>query len=219
MRLWICTVFVDRWCSAAFGRPALLDLEGCHDSFFSPDSPPDPYLVALYRLSDLLHRATRAVDRDRLSTTTTDEQLETILSDFDAWTAQLPPSLQFAGPDSSRQGGWLHSLLVAFEVRLGLPLAHVPLPDLPPRRRRADRRPPQLLPPGSADAHHLHAEHLPPAIRLAQEQRARAPPLPPLARSLLRRRHALAARHRLDPVPRRRDPRLDHARTVLDPDG
>ena len=128
MRLWTCTVFVDRWYSAAFGRPVLLDLEGCHDYFFSPDSPPDPYLVALYRLSDLLHRATRAVDRDRLSTTTTDEQLETILSDFDAWTAQLPPSLQFAGPDSSRQGGWLHSLLVAFEVRLGLPLAHVPLP-------------------------------------------------------------------------------------------
>ncbi|GAA5896990.1 hypothetical protein JCM8208_006132 [Rhodotorula glutinis] len=115
MRLWTCTVCLDRWYSAAFGQPALLDLEGCHDYFSAPDLPHNPYLINLYRLSELLYRATRAVDRTRLSTTTTDEQLEAILRDFDAWAAQLPPALQFAGPDSSRKGGWMHALHVAFE--------------------------------------------------------------------------------------------------------
>ncbi|BGP39973.1 hypothetical protein JCM10450v2_003953 [Rhodotorula kratochvilovae] len=113
MRLWLCSVISDRWYSATFGHPSLLDTESCYDYFSEPHEQ-DPFLVELYHLSELLQRALKAIDRLRIHKTT-DEQLEAILRDFDAWMARLPPALQFAGPDSTQQGGYLHCLLVAFE--------------------------------------------------------------------------------------------------------
>ncbi|GAA6056713.1 hypothetical protein JCM3770_006480 [Rhodotorula araucariae] len=128
MRLWLCSVISDRWYSATFGHPSLLDTESCHDYFSEPHEQ-DPFLVELYRLSELLQRALKAIDRLRIHKTT-DEQLEAILREFDAWVAKLPPALQFAGPESTQQGGYLHCLLVAFESLFFRPFAR-PKSDLP----------------------------------------------------------------------------------------
>ncbi|GAA5999049.1 uncharacterized protein JCM10292_003285 [Rhodotorula paludigena] len=113
MRLWLCCVMADRWFSASFGHFSLIHLDDCYDYFSEPHEQ-DPYLVTLFELSELLNRALRAIDRVRLHRTT-DEQLEAILSDFDAWHTSIPQHLQFAGPDSTLQGGLLHLMLVAFE--------------------------------------------------------------------------------------------------------
>ncbi|GJN89340.1 hypothetical protein Rhopal_002320-T1 [Rhodotorula paludigena] len=113
MRLWLCCVIADRWFSASFGHFSLIHLDDCYDYFSEPHEQ-DPYLVTLFELSELLNRALRAIDRVRLHRTT-DEQLEAILSDFDAWHTSIPQHLQFAGPDSTLQGGLLHLMLVAFE--------------------------------------------------------------------------------------------------------
>jgi len=92
----------------------MIDLDDCYDCSLAFESD-DAYLVEMYKLSMLLQRAMKAVNRVRMSKTT-DATLEAILSDFDAWQARIPEALQFAGPDSTVQAGMLHAMLVCFEV-------------------------------------------------------------------------------------------------------
>ncbi|GAA5913735.1 hypothetical protein JCM6882_002329 [Rhodosporidiobolus microsporus] len=114
MRLWLCCVISDRWYSASFGHPpALNNVDDGYDYFVEPYEQ-DPYLVQLYRLSELLNRALRALERMK-NRRAVDEDFSSLLLDFDGWLAGLSPELQFAGPESSQQGGLLHLYAVAFE--------------------------------------------------------------------------------------------------------
>lgn len=132
-RVWMCCVFSDSWYSARSGQPGIIDLDDCHD-YLSEPFDQDRHLVEQFKLAVLLKRAgasfllvvaptsandrvlaVRALNRMRLGRTT-DQQLRAILADFDTWLSRIPESLQFAGPDSSVQAGYLHALLSCFEV-------------------------------------------------------------------------------------------------------
>ncbi|GAA5825747.1 hypothetical protein JCM3770_007098 [Rhodotorula araucariae] len=112
MRVWMCCVITDTCYCASPGQPSMIDLDDCFDC--STAFTLDPYLIEMYKLCMLLQRAMKAVNRVRLSKTT-DAQLMSILVDFDAWRAQMPEALQFAGSDSTAQAGMLQLMLVCFE--------------------------------------------------------------------------------------------------------
>jgi len=50
---------------------------------------------------------------------TTDEALATLLADIENWKTNLPPSLQFRGPDTPTQAGWYHVSCVGVSLTTG----------------------------------------------------------------------------------------------------
>ncbi len=66
---------------------------------------------------------------------TTDEALATLLADIESWKKNLPPSLQFRGPDTPINAGSYHYVLCwAFPEhwlrRSALPIIHLRFDDL-----------------------------------------------------------------------------------------
>lgn len=121
-RIWAGCIIVDRWVSASYGLPMMIDLADCDRLYPSiHDHPPDslsievdtsrkPFLlnhwhlslsIILGRVLKLLYSATGIMH-------VTDQQLEDLHKELRGWHASLPDDLQFSGPDSGFDAGFLH---------------------------------------------------------------------------------------------------------------
>ncbi|KAH9857171.1 fungal-specific transcription factor domain-containing protein [Lenzites betulinus] len=106
-RLWGVCVISDRWISLTFGHPYMIDIRDCDARLPSSGDPHDLYLDELVRLSVILGRVQKAIYTPAGLNMTNDEELYTLLSDIEAWKANLPADLQFHGPDTPRSAGVL----------------------------------------------------------------------------------------------------------------
>lgn len=109
--------------SLSYGHPYMIDVNDCDARLPSSGTPYDFYVDELVRLSIILGRVLKTIYRyspyafllvkftDQHSPAglmnTTDEALATLLSDIENWKKNLPPNLQFRGPDSPvNAGSW-----------------------------------------------------------------------------------------------------------------
>jgi hypothetical protein len=115
-----------------FGHPYMIDVQDCDVRLPSSGDPGDLYMVEMVRLSVLLGRILKAVYRYVYCSSrvewvgspssspsglnhTTDDMLQTLLADIEAWKNSLPESLRYNGPDTSLNAGMhLHSCYLAY---------------------------------------------------------------------------------------------------------
>ena len=100
----------------------MIDINDCDARLPSSGSPHDLYVDELARLSIILGRVLKTIYRYGLSyppsvghlsydfspvglMNTTDEALATLSADIENWKKNLPPSLQFRGPDTPINAG------------------------------------------------------------------------------------------------------------------
>ncbi|KII88298.1 hypothetical protein PLICRDRAFT_175901 [Plicaturopsis crispa FD-325 SS-3] len=107
-RLWGACVISDRWTSLTYGHPYMIDVQDCDARLPSSDDPNDLYMDELVRLSVILGRVLKTIYSPSGLTLTSDDILNALLADLDAWKNNLPDSLKFRGRDSSRSAGILH---------------------------------------------------------------------------------------------------------------
>ncbi|KIM25984.1 hypothetical protein M408DRAFT_197963 [Serendipita vermifera MAFF 305830] len=105
-RVWATCVVVDRWYSAAFGYPQMIDLTDCDVRLPTPLDQGIGYLNALTRLSIILGEILKAIYSGLYSAQ--DTMLEDILRRLDLWKTHLPEELAFTGPNSGPAAGLLH---------------------------------------------------------------------------------------------------------------
>ena len=131
MSSWTDGEYLDqKWCSidlcgvrygAALGIPLLIDLLDCDvllpgpykiipeaDPSTWPIEPNYAYLGEHLKLSILIGRVLKTIYSPTGLKYTTDEQLDTLYADMDAWTEALPEELRFKGVESSWASGMLH---------------------------------------------------------------------------------------------------------------
>ncbi|KAG8772446.1 hypothetical protein FRC16_005664, partial [Serendipita sp. 398] len=84
-RVWATCVVVDRWYSAAFGYPQMIDLTDCDVRLPTPQDKVIGYLNALTRLSILLGEVLKAIYSPTGLFSVTDSMLHDILSRLDHW--------------------------------------------------------------------------------------------------------------------------------------
>ncbi|KAH9079362.1 fungal-specific transcription factor domain-containing protein [Lactarius deliciosus] len=109
-RLWGACLISDRWVSLSYGHPYMIDVNDCDARLPSSGTPYDLYVDELVRLSIILGRVLKTVYSPAGLMNTTDEALAVLLADLENWKKNLPPSLQFRGPDSSVNAGVLFLL-------------------------------------------------------------------------------------------------------------
>ncbi|PBK97084.1 hypothetical protein ARMGADRAFT_923912 [Armillaria gallica] len=109
-RLWGACVISDRWLSLTYGHPHMIDVQDCDARLPSGGTVGDMYMDELVRLSVVLGRVLKTIYTPSGLTFTTDEMLEKLLADIEAWKANLPESLRFRGEASSLTSGILHLL-------------------------------------------------------------------------------------------------------------
>ncbi|SRR6266404_3835818 len=99
----------------------MIDVNDCDARLPSSGTPYDLYVDELVRLSILLGRVLKTIYRYCLSSSlfvkftdehspaglmnTTDEALAALLADIESWKKNLPPNLQFRGPDTPVNAG------------------------------------------------------------------------------------------------------------------
>ncbi|KAI0780657.1 fungal-specific transcription factor domain-containing protein [Trametes elegans] len=106
-RLWGVCVISDRWISLTFGHPCMIDIRDCDARLPSSGDPNDGYLDELVRLSVILGRVQKTIYTPAGLNMTSDEELQKLLSDIEAWKDNLPADLQFRGPETPRNAGLL----------------------------------------------------------------------------------------------------------------
>ncbi|KDQ60931.1 hypothetical protein JAAARDRAFT_31927 [Jaapia argillacea MUCL 33604] len=109
-RLWGACVISDRWTSLAYGHPFMIDVQDCDARLPSSGDPHDLYMDEMVRLSIILGRVLKTIYSPSGLTLATDEVLEALLADIEAWKDNLPESLRFHGNDTPRNAGVLHLL-------------------------------------------------------------------------------------------------------------
>lgn len=107
-RLWATCVVADRWYSAAFGYPQMIDLTDCDVRLPTPQDQGIGYLNALTRLSIILGEVLKAIYSPSGLYSANDAILEDILRRLELWKIHLPEELAFTGPDSGPAAGLLH---------------------------------------------------------------------------------------------------------------
>jgi len=129
----------------------MIDVNDCDARLPSSGSPHDLYVDELARLSIILGRVLKTVYRYDLSylaserrlsdefspaglMNTTDEVLAALSADIESWKKNLPPSLQFRGPDTPINAGSYHYILRGvlpehWLCRSTLPVIHLRLDD------------------------------------------------------------------------------------------
>ncbi|KAJ9119172.1 hypothetical protein QFC22_003664 [Naganishia vaughanmartiniae] len=135
-RVWAACVLFDRWCGASLGLPLLIDLQDCDCLVPAPyefvrdanppqwqivDDPPYSHLAEHLKLSVLMGRVLKCIYSPVGLMHTTNEQLGALISDLGQWQAQLPPNLQYTGPDSSLGAGMLHASFTALQFLMWRP--------------------------------------------------------------------------------------------------
>ncbi|KAJ9110107.1 hypothetical protein QFC19_001778 [Naganishia cerealis] len=135
-RVWAACVLFDRWCGASLGLPLLIDLQDCDCLVPAPyefvreanppqwqivDDPPYSHLAEHLKLSVLMGRVLKCIYSPVGLMHTTNEQLGALISDLSQWQAQLPPNLQYTGPDSSAGAGMLHASFTALQFLMWRP--------------------------------------------------------------------------------------------------
>jgi hypothetical protein len=120
-RVWAACVIFDRWYGAALGTPLLVDLCDCDVLLPAPyevvpdmdpaNWPVEESFMSLgehLKLCILVGRVLKTIYSPTGLKHATDEQLETLLADFDAWLRDLPEQLRYKGPGSSHNAGEYH---------------------------------------------------------------------------------------------------------------
>ncbi|KAI0664661.1 fungal-specific transcription factor domain-containing protein [Cubamyces menziesii] len=115
-RLWGVCVISDRWISLTFGHPYMIDIRDCDARLPSSGDPNDLYLDELVRLSVILGRVQKAIYTPAGLNMTNDEELHSLLADIEAWKENLPPDLQFRGPDTPYNAGLLFLLFTCVNM-------------------------------------------------------------------------------------------------------
>jgi len=111
-------VIFDRWYGAALGTPLLVDLCDCDVLLPAPyevvpDTDPstwpvDESFMALgehLKLCILVGRVLKTIYSPTGLKHATDEQLESLIMDFETWFRDLPDQLRYKGPESSHNAG------------------------------------------------------------------------------------------------------------------
>ncbi|KAK4700690.1 hypothetical protein P7C70_g5556, partial [Phenoliferia sp. Uapishka_3] len=132
-RVWGGCLIADRWISAIYGQPMMIDLADCDcllPSVFDirPNAEFDaerrPYLFnsALISLSILLGRILKMVYSPTGIMTLSAAEAEKLFDDLDKWQAELPSELQFEGAETSSSAqGFLHLLYIPVRFLLTRP--------------------------------------------------------------------------------------------------
>ncbi|THU82611.1 hypothetical protein K435DRAFT_823172 [Dendrothele bispora CBS 962.96] len=115
-RLWGACLICDRWISLTYGHPYMIDIQDCDARLPSSGDPNDLYMDELVRLSIILGRVQKAIYTPAGLTVVTDDMLNQILTDLEAWRENLPENLQFKGPETSRTAGLLYLLYVCVSM-------------------------------------------------------------------------------------------------------
>ncbi|KAK7467298.1 hypothetical protein VKT23_004355 [Stygiomarasmius scandens] len=115
-RLWGACLICDRWISLTYGHPYMIDIQDCDARLPSSGDPNDLYMDELVRLSIILGRVQKAIYTPAGLTVVTDNILNQILTDLEAWRENLPDNLQFKGPETSRTAGLLYLLYVCVSM-------------------------------------------------------------------------------------------------------
>ncbi|KAM0754753.1 hypothetical protein T439DRAFT_120969 [Meredithblackwellia eburnea MCA 4105] len=136
-RVWGGCLIADRWISAIYGQPMMIDLRDCDCQLPSVfdirpnlefDAERKPYLFnsALISLSILLGRVLKAIYSPTGIMTLLSSEAEQLLADLDAWLQNLPPELRFEGPDkSSSEQGFLHLLYIPVRFLVTRPFMRI----------------------------------------------------------------------------------------------
>jgi len=111
-------VIFDRWYGAALGTPLLVDLCDCDVLLPAPyevipDTDPstwpvDESFMALgehLKLCILVGRVLKTIYSPTGLKHATDEQLESLIMDFETWFRDLPDQLRYKGPESLHNAG------------------------------------------------------------------------------------------------------------------
>ncbi|KAJ7632756.1 fungal-specific transcription factor domain-containing protein [Roridomyces roridus] len=109
-RIWGACLISDRWSSLVYGFPYMIDVHDCDVRLPSSGNPRDVYMDELVRLSVIGGRVTKTIYSPSGLTHITDEILNKLLADMEAWKANLPESLRFHGTETSQSAGILHLL-------------------------------------------------------------------------------------------------------------
>ncbi len=96
---------IQGWLSLTYGHPHMIDVQDCDARLPSGGTVGDMYMDELVRLSVVLGRVLKTIYTPSGLTFTTDEMLEKLLADIEAWKANLPESLRFRGEASSLTSG------------------------------------------------------------------------------------------------------------------
>ncbi|EPS96801.1 hypothetical protein FOMPIDRAFT_1025229 [Fomitopsis schrenkii] len=115
-RLWGICVISDRWISLTYGHPYMIDVQDCDARLPSSGDPNDRYLDELVRLSVILGKVMKTIYTPAGLTVATDDQLQALLAEIDAWKARLPEDLSFHGPDTPRNAGLLFMFYVCVNI-------------------------------------------------------------------------------------------------------
>ncbi|KAH8913804.1 hypothetical protein BT69DRAFT_91777 [Atractiella rhizophila] len=145
-RVWGGCLVADRWISACFGLPMVIDLADCDRLFPSvhdivPGQEPHqvdrgsrPYLfnTVMIQLSIILGKIQRSLYSPTGILNLKDGEAEQLQAELGAWDRNIPPELQFNGPENSNpQAGSCSSLHCEnFQRACRLPPSHVCHPNV-----------------------------------------------------------------------------------------
>ncbi|BGP38406.1 hypothetical protein JCM10450v2_002351 [Rhodotorula kratochvilovae] len=136
-RVWGGCLIADRWISAIYGQPMMIDLADCDTMLPSVfdirpnlefDSERRPYLFnsALISLSILLGRILKAVYSPTGIMLLSEKDAKSLVNDLAAWVSGLPEELRFQGPDKSTpEQGFLHLLYIPVRFLITRPFMRI----------------------------------------------------------------------------------------------
>lgn len=109
-RLWGACVISDRWISLTYGHPYMIDVQDCDTRLPSGGDVNDLYMDELVRLSVLLGRVLKTIYSPSGLNFATDEILQSLFADIEAWRERLPEGLKYKGVGTPLTAGILHLL-------------------------------------------------------------------------------------------------------------
>ncbi|BGP30501.1 hypothetical protein JCM10296v2_002256 [Rhodotorula toruloides] len=136
-RVWGGCLIADRWISAIYGQPMMIDLADCDTMLPSVfdirpnldfDEKRRPYLFnsALISLSILLGRILKAVYSPTGIMLLSEKHAKALVSDLAAWMSGLPEELRFQGPaKSTPEQGFLHLLYIPVRFLITRPFMRI----------------------------------------------------------------------------------------------
>ncbi|GAA6051669.1 hypothetical protein JCM3770_001221 [Rhodotorula araucariae] len=136
-RVWGGCLIADRWISAIYGQPMMIDLADCDTMLPSVfdirpnlefDSERRPYLFnsALISLSILLGRILKAVYSPTGIMLLSEKDAKSLVNDLAAWVSGLPEELRFQGPEKSTpEQGFLHLLYIPVRFLITRPFMRI----------------------------------------------------------------------------------------------
>ncbi|GAA6062132.1 hypothetical protein JCM10212_003167 [Sporobolomyces blumeae] len=136
-RVWGGCLIADRWMSAIYGQPMMIDLADCDallpsvfdirpNRNFNADHRPYLFNSALISLSVLLGRILKAVYSPTGILMLSEKEGKALVSDLAAWVDGLPEELKFEGPEnSSPEQGFLHLLYIPVRFLITRPFMRI----------------------------------------------------------------------------------------------